>query len=141
MSTFLKRLPSLLLVALPLLLSACADQRPSPELLGQWSGEVKALGASLPLDFTVDRDYRVQDGDFHFTYSDSYLDFSVTSTVTGNTLKVDAVASSADGTLTFQLRATVAGDTLSGTYSLIGRDGSGNEFLNAGGSFTATRTG
>lgn len=135
----LKRLAALLLVLFPLVLAACGQPQPSPEVQGQWEGNISAMGSSVPVRFTVDREYRVEDSSFHLTYPGGYIDYSVTSTVVGNSLSIDAVASSPDGKLTFTLRASVTDDRMTGNYELVGVDKNGTEFLTAKGTFNATR--
>ena len=129
----LKRLPLLLLLVFPLVLAACSDPAPSPEVQGRWAS------TTLPLTLTVDRDYNVANSDFHLEWDGGFLDYTVSTRVTGNSLTVTAVASTADATLTFRLNASVDGDIMRGDYSLVGVTSGGSEFLRASGSFSASR--
>ncbi len=134
----LKRLPLFALIVLSVVLSACS-QPPAAEVQGQWAGNLAVNGSSVPVGFTVDPSYQVTDSDFHLSYSGYGLDYEVTSRVEGNTLSVDAKATSDDGTLTFSLRAKVIGDTMTGTYSLRGVPSSDTGGFEVDGSFTANR--
>ncbi len=133
MRTSFQRLFILAVAALPLVLGACSGPAPSPEVQGEWSS------TTLPMTLTVDRNYQVANGDFHLEWEGGFLDYTVTSRVTGNTLEVDARAATAEGSLTFTLRASVEGDTMTGRYSLVGVTSGGSEFFRAEGSFSATR--
>lgn len=137
-----KRFPLFFLIAAAMFFTACSPQ-PAVEVQGHWSGELSRSGLSgnsVPIDFTVDRNYQVSDSDFNFAYDDGYVSYKVSSEVKGNQLTLSAIATSADGTLTFALDASVNGNTMSGEYNLRGVDSTGKEFLMVGGSFTATRT-
>lgn len=134
-----KRFPILiLLIAAAMAFTACSPQ-PAVEVQGQWDGTANVAGASVPVGFTVDRDYQVSDSDFNFDYDDGYLSYKVSSEVKGNRLSLQATASSPDGTLTFMIDANVDGNTMTGEYSLRGVDSKGKEFITVTGSFKATR--
>lgn len=134
-----KRFLLLVLFAAAIVFTACSPQ-PAVAVQGQWAGTANVAGASVPVGFTVDRDYQVSDSNFHFDYDDGYVSYTVSSEVKGNRLSLLATASSPDGTLTFTLDASVEGNTMTGEYNLRGVDSQSKEFMTVSGSFKATRT-
>lgn len=111
----MKRLPLVLTAALMLLLAACSQPAASPELTGQWAGNV----SGVPMEFEVEPDGHVYDHSFTLTHDGETLTVDVDSVATGNTISINVLATHTNGdSLEFVLNGTVNGDTLSGDYRL-----------------------
>ncbi|MFA5552321.1 MAG: hypothetical protein WDA03_11985 [Trueperaceae bacterium] len=111
----MKRLPLLLIAALTLLLAACSQPTASPELEGEWAGNVGVL----PVSFEVQPGGYVYANSFRIEHDGETLTVDVSSQADGTSIVISVVAVHSNGdSMTFTLNGEVNGNTLSGDYQL-----------------------
>lgn len=131
----MKRLALLFTVPLLFVLAACSNEAPpSPELEGQWAGNVEGHA----VDFEVAPDGHVVSRSLEITYGGETLTVDFDSRATGRTIQITIQAEHSSGiSFSYVLNGTVDGDTISGDYTLTLTTDEAS--LESDGTFTFTR--